>query len=205
MQMTSIISGDIVNSRKAKQPEEWLNTIKEIFNAIGQEPKTWEIFKGDYFQLEVNTIDDALFIALKIKAAIKKIKKLDVRMAIGIGQKEYNAPRISQANGEAFINSGELFEDLKKNTLAIKSPWPDFDDEMNLHLDLAALTMNNWTVNSAEVIALSLNMPNATQTELAKQLEISQGRVSERQKRAGYDEIIKMDNRYRLLIKSKIK
>lgn len=202
--MTSIITGDIINSRKAKQPEIWLNIIKEIFNIIGPETKTWEIFKGDYFQLEVKTIEDALFVALKIKASIKNIKPLDVRMAIGIGEKRYDAPRISEANGEAFIHSGELFESLKKNTLAIKSPWPDFDEEMNLHLDLAALTMNNWTVNSAQVMGFSLNTPNATQTELAKQLSISQGRVSERQKRAGYDEIIKMDKRYRLLLKSKI-
>lgn len=203
--MTSIITGDIVNSRKIKQPEVWLNTIKDVFNAVGQETKTWEIFKGDYFQLEVNSVEDALFTALKLKAVIKNIKPLDVRIAIGIGEKSYDAPRISEANGEAFINSGELFESLKKNTLAIKSPWPDLDEEMNLHLDLAALTMNNWTVNSAKIMALAFNMPNATQTELAKQLEISQGRVSERQKRAGYDEIVKMEKRYRLLIKSKIK
>lgn len=202
--MTSIITGDIINSRKVKQPEKWLKTLKEVFNAVGKETKTWEIFKGDYFQLEVNNIEDALFIALKLKAVIKNIKPLDVRMAIGIGEKTYNAPRISEANGEAFIHSGELFENLKKNTLAIKSPWPDFDDEMNLHIDLASLTMNNWTVNSAQIMALSFNMPNATQTELAKKLEISQGRVSERQKRAGYDEIIKMENRYRLLLKSKL-
>jgi len=202
--MTSIITGDIINSRKVKQPEKWLKTLKEVFNTIGKETKTWEIFKGDYFQLEVNNIEDALFIALKLKAVIKNIKPLDVRMAIGIGEKTYNAPRISEANGEAFIHSGELFENLKKNTLAIKSPWPDFDDEMNLHIDLASLTMNNWTVNSAQIMALSFNMPNATQTELAKKLEISQGSVSERQKRAGYDEIIKMENRYRLLLKSKL-
>jgi hypothetical protein len=202
--MTSIITGDIINSRKVKKPEVWLNTIKEVFNAIGPETKTWEIYKGDYFQIEVDTVENALFVALKLKAVIKNIKPLDVRMAIGIGEKSYDAPRISEANGEAFIHSGELFESLKKNTLAIKSPWTEFDDEMNLHLDLASLTMNNWTVNSAQIMALSFSMPNATQTELAKKLEISQGRVSERQKRAGYDEIIKMENRYRLLLKSKI-
>ena len=201
--MTSIITGDIVNSRKVKQPEEWLNNIKKIFNQVGKETKTWEIFKGDYFQLEVKDISEVILIALKLKAAIKNIESLDVRMAIGIGEKTYDAPSISQSNGEAFIYSGELFEGLKKSTLAMKSPWQDLDDEMNLHLDLASLTMNNWTKNSAQIMALSLEMPNATQTELAGQLGISQGRISERQKRAGYEEIIKMENRFRVLIKSK--
>lgn len=201
--MTSIITGDIVNSRKVKQPEEWLKSIKKVFNQVGNETKTWEIFKGDYFQLEVKDISEVILIALKLKATIKNIESLDVRMAIGIGEKTYDAPRISESNGEVFINSGELFEGLKKNTLAIKSPWQDLDDEMNIHLDLAALTMNNWTKNSAQIMALSLEMPNATQTELAGQLGISQGRISERQKRAGYEEIIKMENRFRTLIKSK--
>jgi hypothetical protein len=202
--MTSILTGDIVNSRKIKQPEEWLNAIKKVFNQVGKETKTWEIFKGDYFQLEVKDVSEVISIALRLKSTVKKIKGLDVRMAIGIGEKSYDAPRISEANGEAFINSGELFEGLKKNTLAIKSPWQDLDDEMNLHLDLASLTMNSWTINSAEIIAMSLEMQNATQTELAGQLGISQGRVSERQKRAGYEEIIKMENRFRTLIKAKM-
>lgn len=202
--MTSIITGDIINSRKAKQPEEWLSSIKKIFNEVGKETLNWEIFKGDYFQLEVSEITEVLLTALKLKATVKKIKGLDVRLAMGIGEKSYQAARISESNGEAFIHSGELFESLKKSTLALKSPWQDLDDEMNLHLDLASLTMNSWTVNSAEIIALSLEMPNATQTELAKQLAISQGRVSERQKRAGYEEIIKMENRFRTLVKPKM-
>lgn len=42
-------------------------------------------------------------------------------MAIGIGCKDYNAPKITESNGEAFIYSGELFDEMKKKKLSIKT------------------------------------------------------------------------------------
>lgn len=61
-------------------------------------------------------------------------------MAIGIGTKTYEAKRISESNGTAFINSGEQFEKLKKITLAVKTPWHEVDTTINLCLELALLT-----------------------------------------------------------------
>ncbi len=70
----------------------------------------------------------------------KKISTIDVRMAIGIGEKTYSGKRVSESNGPAFIYSGEKFETLKKQNinLAIQSPWKDFDKEINLYLKLAS-------------------------------------------------------------------
>ena len=203
--MTSIITGDIINSRKANQPEVWLNLLKNELNQIGKEPEVWEIYRGDSFQVEVKAIEETLKIALKLKAAVKTIKGLDVRMAIGIGEKTFNAPKITEANGDAFVRSGKLFEHLKKDTLAISSPWPDVDAQLNLMLELALLTMDNWTRNSAEIVKLSIEMPRATQTEIAHKLGITQGRVSDRQKRAGYDAIMRLEKRYRDLLNASIK
>ena len=50
---------------------------------------------------------------LRIKATLKGIKNLDVRMAIGIGKREFTAFNITESNGEAFIHSGEKLESLK--------------------------------------------------------------------------------------------
>lgn len=202
--MTSIITGDIINSRKADKPNVWLDVLKEELNRIGKEPKVWEIYRGDSFQVEVKDIAESLKTAIRIKASLKTIKGLDVRMAIGIGEKTFDAPKITEANGEAFVNSGKLFENLKKDTLAIRSPWPEVDDQLNLMLDLALLTMDNWTQNSAEIVKLSIEMPQATQTEIAKKLNITQGRISDRQKRAGYEAIMRMEKRYRSLIHNSI-
>ncbi len=201
--MTSIITGDIIGSRKTINPDVWLKPLKEFFNTIGQEPAGWQFFRGDSFQLEVKEVERALQVAIQIKALVKSIDKLDVRMAIGIGSKTYEAPSISESNGDAFFRSGELFEKLKKKTLVIKSPWKEIDTQVNLNLELALLVMDKWTQNSAEIVKLSLDMPEATQQKLGEKLHITQGRVSDRQKRAGFEEIMKMVERYRTLVSEK--
>lgn len=203
--MTSIVTGDIIGSRKVDDPEAWMGPLKTIFNTLGSEPEVWQFFRGDSFQLEVKNVEDVLMIALKMKAAVKCIKGLDIKIAIGIGSKKYTAPRITESNGSVFIYSGELFDKMKKKNLAIRTPWNEYDKQMNLYFDLASLTMDRWTQNSAEIVKLSLNSPNLTQRELGEKLGITQGRVSDRQKRAGFEEILKLEKRFRELVKQKIK
>lgn len=202
--MIGVITGDIVNSRRAANPNDWLSKLKAAFNQIGATPQTWEIIRGDSFQVEITPATDTLCKALYIKSIIKSIAGLDVRMAIGIGTKNHHAPKISEANGDAFVRSGRLFDQLKKNTLAIRSPWQDVDRAINMCLELALLTMDRWTPNSAEIITLSMENPGKTQFELGTILQISQGRVSERQQRAGYEEIVKMEAYFRELMQRKI-
>ncbi|ERM82981.1 hypothetical protein P872_05040 [Rhodonellum psychrophilum GCM71 = DSM 17998] len=202
--MVSIITGDIINSRKI-EPTLWMVPLKEILNGQGNEPKAWEIFRGDHFQLEVKPPEESLLIAIKIKANIRSIKGVDVRMAIGIGEKTHDAPKISESNGSAFIHSGESFEKLKDQTLSLKTPWSEIDEEMNLAISLALMTMDGWTPAGAEIVKMRLEHPKANQNELAEILNISQGRVSERLKRAGWEQIQKLETRFRQLINNQIK
>ncbi|TYP99184.1 SatD family protein [Tenacibaculum adriaticum] len=202
--MISIITGDIINSRTILV-EEWLPVLKSAFNKIGKTPKTWEIYRGDSFQIEVENIADSFRFALELKTAIKKIKDLDVRLAIGIGTKNFNAKNITEANGEAFVNSGYAFDHLlKKQNLAIKSPWKEVDEEFNIAFGLALLIMDNWTVNSAEFVKMVLDNPKVTQKVIAKKLEISESSASERRKRSGLDEIMKLEKRYRKIMNQKM-
>ena len=203
--MTSIVTGDIIRSRIIDDPEEWMGPLKTLFKTLGSEPAVWQFFRGDSFQLEVKNVEDVLMIALKMKAAVKSIKELDIKTAIGIGSKNYDAPAITESNGEAFIYSGELFDKMKKKNLAIRTPWKEFDKQMNLYFDLAMLTMDRWTQNSAEIVKMSLDSPNLTQRELGEKLGISQGRVSDRLRRAGFEEMLKLEKRFREQVKQNIK
>ena len=188
--MIAVITGDIINSRKS-EPKHWLNVLKTELNTFGKESKQWEIYRGDSFQLEIKA-EEALKAALLIKAAIKQFKSIDVRLAIGIGEKDYTGASVTESNGTAFVRSGECFENLKKNTLAIKSNDAVFDAHINIMLDLALLTMDNWTPTASVLFKTALEHPNHNQQELAELLNRKQSNISAGLKRAGYDEISKM-------------
>ncbi|WJJ95904.1 transcriptional regulator [Algibacter luteus] len=188
--MTSIITGDIINSKESS-PKLWLNALKTILNSFGNTPQTWEIYRGDSFQLEVQP-QHALKACMLIKATIKQFDNIDVRLAIGIGEKTFQSNNITESNGSAFVYSGECFESLKKTTLAIKSNNELFDTTINLMLDLAQLTINNWSSTSAILVKTTLENPDLNQNQIANILEKTQGNISQGLKRAGFDEILKL-------------
>ncbi|WP_179320423.1 HMG-box domain-containing protein [Winogradskyella helgolandensis] len=197
--MTSVITGDIIKSRKAHSEDLWLKPLKSALSKVSDNASFYDIYRGDSFQLESHAIEDSFRTAVYIKAFLKSVKGLDVRMSIGIGTKNYHGDSVSESNGEAFIFSGETFETLKKDkqNLKLKTSNATINKEINLYFRLALIAMDNWTVNSAEIVKLSLEHPNMIQAELAKIIGISQDAVSKRQKRAYLDEILDLDTLYR--------
>ncbi|WP_338840867.1 hypothetical protein [Flavobacterium ginsenosidimutans] len=199
--MTSVITGDIIGSRQQKS-ENWVEGLKKILAPLGHTPSQWEVYRGDEFQVEVTNPEDALLIAILIKAHLRSIKS-DARMSIGFGDKTHNATRISESNGSAFIHSGELFETLKKQkvTLSMRTGDSDFDEKLNLMLQLALTFMDSWLVQSAEFVALAIENPTLSQEELGQKLGINQAAVSRRQKRAQFDLVMNLDRYFRTQIK----
>jgi hypothetical protein len=196
--MTSIITGDIINSRGKDDPSVWLHPLKELLGTWGKSPGTWEIFRGDSFQLEISQPQHALLAAIRIKACIKSVDKLDVRLGIGIGEKNYTAPRITESNGPVFVNSGETFEELKKQKqrLSIKSPWPELDIEFNLMFRLASIAWDKWTPAAAQLVLLSIANRDLSQKELGDKIKRTQSTISEGQKRAHYEEVMALEDFY---------
>lgn len=203
--MVAIITGDIIHSVKVS-PKTWLVKLKSVLHTIGKSPAAWQIYRGDSFQLMVKDPADALSVAILIKATLRSIPPLDVRMAIGIGDISYLATKITESNGSAFVHSGEKFESLKteKQNLALRSPWQDFDEEINMLLKLGLIAMDNWTASSAEMVHHALFIPGISQEELGKLAGIRQSAVSRRLKRAYFDEISALIDRYKTQLNQKI-
>jgi len=192
--MIAIITGDIMNSRKG-EVQTWLPVLKKVLNQYGQEPSDWEIFRGDSFQLSIAP-KNAILAAFHIKSAIKQTKTQDVRMGIGIGKIKYNSNKTTESNGSAYIRSGECFESLKKQTLAIKSDNSELDTILNIMLSLALLSANNWSSTVSEVIKKTIENANTKQKEIAQLLNKSQSGISEALKRGGFEEIMSLNNYY---------
>ncbi|WP_245617632.1 transcriptional regulator [Siansivirga zeaxanthinifaciens] len=197
--ITSVITGDIIKSRTQTNQDIWIEALKRVLSNLSTSKKYWTIYRGDSFQIEIKDWFTSFECALYIKSCIKSINGLDVRLAIGIGNKDFEGENVSESNGEAFIFSGETLESLKKEkqNLRIKTRDSKLDEELNLYFKLALITMDSWTKNSAEMVKLTLENPNALQSELGKLLGINQNAVSNRQKRAQLETLLELDQMYR--------
>lgn len=183
----AIITGDIIHSRTDNKLR-WMRILKKILLTQGNSPRQWEIYRGDSFQLETEP-KKALQIALLIKASLKELKDIDVRISIGIGHKTYNAAKITESNGTAFVKSGEGFDQLKKQTMTIHSADADWDEAINIMLSLALLAADNWKPTTSAIMKVSLENENSNQQELAIKLKKTQSSISEGLKRGGNEEI----------------
>lgn len=206
--MLAIITGDIVDSRKLLNQQDWMLPLESLLNSWGPKNDTWEIFRGDSFQTEVTDPLQALQKAMLIKATLKSIKPqdqskrtapVDVRISIGIGDKDRDAESIGMRTGSAYFNSGSAFEQLriKNQNLLVKTQWEDFDAEINLMLKLALIVMDNWSSNSGEIMKIALEKPHLKQAEIGEILGIEQNSVSARFQRAYYSEMLELNDLYK--------
>ncbi|MFD2287355.1 transcriptional regulator [Pedobacter petrophilus] len=194
--MICIITGDIVGSRKLK--DSWLADLKSALKLVSRQNSKWEIYRGDSFQVEVEP-ENAIKTAAYLKACIRINKPADVRMGIGVGAIKSKRKKLSESDGDAFVNSGAAFDSLKqaKVNLAIKTDFPDFDEEINIMIRLALIAMDSWGIVAAEMVKLALEHENLLQSELAAISGRTQSSVSEALKRAHYSELIDMDRLFR--------
>ncbi|MEN2434677.1 SatD family protein [Weeksellaceae bacterium A-14] len=195
--MIAVITGDIINSQQT-ETELWLTDLKNLLKNWGEAPQTWEIYRGDEFQMKCE-IDDVFRYFLAIKSLIKTYENLDVRIAIGIGEEQFLSEKITESNGTAYVNSGRLLNELKLQgrTLAIKTPDEKIDRDLNIVFRWCSVDFDNWTVAVAEIIHQFIMNSDITQEDLARKLNITQSSVSQRSKRANLDLIKETDLYFR--------
>lgn len=230
MGVNSVITGDLVKSRKIKDADiaNVINSLKDTFNEINHQllngKGAFEIFRGDSFQGLIPKPDQALLVAIILRAHLRTYEPSgvmtgrnkpgkpllfaysDARIAIGIGTVSYNADRITESQGEAFQNSGIAFEAISKENkcLVILTPWEKINSELEVEFQLADALISRWTASTAEAIYHHL-LYGKNQKELAAQLKISQPGVHNRLVKYGnINSIHAFINRYHdLIIKAK--
>lgn len=194
--MEAVITGDLINSRKAKDSR-WVEQLKLELQVFGEEFKDWELYRGDSFQLLLPA-NQALSAVFRLKSNIKQFADLDVRIAIGVGEVDFRAERVLESNGTAFQFSGEGFDNLNKQNLMVNSANSSFNQTLNIMFSLASLVMDYWKPVTAQIINSKLKNPELTQKELAVKLgKKSQASISEGLKRGGFEEIENLNKFYK--------
>lgn len=129
-----VITGDIIKS-SAIQIEYrncLLESIRKVVDELNViEPLKIEFFRGDSFQMIINNPENAMLIAILLRAGIKSHtpkdckKAWDARLSLGVGTISYHADNIVLSDGEAFQYSGRELDDIGKRCLIVKTRWPD--------------------------------------------------------------------------------
>ncbi|MBK8053888.1 MAG: transcriptional regulator [Saprospiraceae bacterium] len=202
--MIGILTGDIINSEKFTE-DKWLVPLQSFLKTVGDSPADWAIYRGDEFQIKIDEPSQAFLRALEIKATMKKIKNLDVRISIGIGKADVMRENILESNGPVFLRSGRGLDDLKKSkvTMAINTGNELMDTELNLYLKLALFgIMDSWTVASAEMVSIILQNDSVPQEDISKKTGIAQSAISQRLKRANLEVLLELNKMFVKKIKT---
>lgn len=196
--MIAVITADIINSTSnynwRKNVEQYLNQIPSI---------EWSIYRGDSIQIRIENPENVLNVALGLKSSVRQLPKLDIRIAIGLGEESLRTDSVTQNQGGAYINSGRLFEELSQN-LAIKTNEENIDIGLNAGLNLFNIICEQWTVKMAQYVHAKLMNPDANQEELAKILNTSQSNVSRVLARSNYQVLLQYMQFFQQFIQSRL-
>ncbi len=165
MDIKGVITGDIVNSTKIDI--EWRKHLVDSTQQIADElsilsPLKIEFFRGDSFQMVVDKPEEALKIAVLLRAGLKSKTPLesktiwDARIALGVGEISYTADKVIISDGEAFHFSGWEFDEIGKRRLAIRTKWNDINNELKVSTAFADEIITDWTATQARIVYSAL-------------------------------------------------
>ena len=163
--MKGIITGDIVDSSQIKPQYRGellncLSTMEKDLQCIS--PFKMEMFRGDSFQLLIEDPCAAMRIAILLRAGLihhtvnKEDGIWDARISLGIGNVEFLSEKIVTSDGEAFQYSGRQLDIMGKQRLAVKTPWKDANEELELSTSFIDDIINGWSSKQAGLIYLTL-------------------------------------------------
>ena len=162
-----VITGDLVNSTNIAA--KWRRTVVDALHACVAEsqpltPMKLEMYRGDSFQVVVDKPEDALAIAIALRAKLKaetpdRQELWDARLAVGVGEISFESDNIVTSDGEAFRLSGHSFDHIGKKRLSISTPWSDFNTDIELVTRFADDVITSWTAKQARVVYQSMLFP----------------------------------------------
>lgn len=177
MEYKAIITGDVIASTAIPTlyKQFFISDIEQISKEIeAKYPHNMEFYRGDSFQIVVMNPVHSIRVAILLRAGMRmntpkeSKQNWDARLAIGVGTIDFTTQQLATSSGEAFINSGHLFDELGKRNLAVLTPWKDVNDELAVSTAFVDDIISNWTLNQARVAFIALLNPTMKQREIAE-------------------------------------
>lgn len=192
-----VITGDVVNFTRinSEDREVLIQDAKLFLEQLVAQKSYAQVFRGDSYQLFFSSADSCLDALIKLKCWFLTYKnfELSIRNAIGAGDVAFMNENILQSDGEAFHLSGRTFDGLSNGEfLVIKTNNVLLNAQLNIITLLLNIIIDKWTVQQAEVVLKTIEGFN--QTDIAKELGISQGAVNNRLKLSNWKEVKKTVN-----------
>ena len=190
MQDAAVITGDLIDSRKAGA-DATETAIAAISAAAATASAPFARYRGDGWQVLLLHPESALRFILLVTARLRSCNAPLSRFAIGIDQiSARRASSLSAETGKAFVLSGEVLDTLpRRSTLGIASTTRQISGMTRATARLADQIARKWTQEQAEAMVLALSPDAPSGAEIAKALNISAAAASYRLQGASWWEI----------------
>lgn len=192
----SVMTGDVINftALTGKDRQQLIAETEALIKSWVKKPEDAEVFRGDSYQLLLDTIENALSRSIQlicwfIKHSTASVK-LSTRLSIGVGPVAYRGKSVLDSDGEAFHLSGRNFDKMSNDDLLfVQTEHEEINEHIAIILSFVNLIMKQWKANQAEVIYMVIQAK--TQQEISAALKITQSSVNGRLKSAKWNEVAK--------------
>ena len=183
MTIAAVLTGDLIDSQGVEDTQDYIKQLREALQQLQAVCSfQYELYRGDGFQLTLESAADAVRCAALLRAALiaasPEHERYDARIAIGIGQ----APADNRY-GEAFVLSGRGLDSMKKDSLGLFTHNAALFDRLELPTAFAARVIEQWTRVEAQTWWLHTTL-HVSQKALAEHLDKSQVTVHKALQRA---------------------
>lgn len=208
-----VITGDIIDSSaiQIEYRDFLVKSIQKITDELMViEPLKIEFFRGDSFQMIIDSPENAMKIAVLLRAGLKshtpkECKKLwDARLSLGVGTISYHANNIVLSDGEAFQYSGRELDEMGKRRLIVKTRWSEVNEELRVSTAFADDVISSWSVSQSQATYQAL-LYNTPQKDIAHKFQKSAQNISKLLSAAKITLIQMYIDRYNSLISNLIK
>lgn len=181
-----VITGDIIESSaiQIKYRDFLLESVSKIANELSViEPLKIEFFRGDSFQMVIDNPENAMKIAVLLRAGLKSHtpkeckKPWDARLSLGVGTVSYHATNIVVSDGEAFQYSGRELDEMGKRRLIVKTRWSDANEELQVSTAFADEVISSWSVSQSQATYQAL-LYDISQKDIARKFKKSAQNIS---------------------------